>query len=149
MPESISSIPAQDVTQLIGFQLLTLSNRIGLKAEKQSREQAGLSLPEYRVLTLVCSQGEVSVSSVCALLTIDKAWVSRTLTKLMSKALVSVTNDLNDARRTVYSPTPAGLDKCQRLIALARQRQTELLEGFSANEKTQLASMIERMRQNV
>jgi DNA-binding MarR family transcriptional regulator len=49
----------------------------------------------------------------------------------------------------VYSPTPEGLDKCQRLIALARQRQTELLEGFSANEKTQLASMIERMRQNV
>jgi DNA-binding MarR family transcriptional regulator len=140
---------AQDVTQLIGYQLLTLSNRIGLKAEKQSREQVGLSLPEYRVLTLVCSQGEVSVSSVCTLLTIDKAWVSRTLTKLMSKKLVSVTNDVNDARRTVYSPTSEGLDKCQRLIALARQRQTELLEGFTLLEKAQLVSMMERMRQNL
>lgn len=141
--------PAQDVTQLIGYQLLTLSNSIGLKAEKQSREHVGLSLPEYRVLTLVCSQGEVSVTSVCTLLTIDKAWVSRTLTKLMSKELVSVSNDLNDARRTVYSPTVAGLDKCQRLIALARQRQTELLKGFSVLEIKQLSSMIERMRHNV
>ena len=149
MPESIAMPPAQDVTQLIGFQLLTLSNRIGLKAEKQSREHVGLSLPEYRVLTLVCSQGEVSVSSVCNLLTIDKAWVSRTLTKLMNKGLVSVSNDLNDARRTVYCPTPAGLGKCQRSIELARQRQSELLKDFTATEKKQLASMIERMRQNI
>jgi DNA-binding MarR family transcriptional regulator len=141
--------PAQDVTQLIGYQLLTLTNRIGLKAEKQSREQTGLSLPEYRVLTLVCSQGEVSVSSVCSLLTIDKAWVSRTLNKLMNKALVSVTNDADDARRTVYRPTATGLQQCQLLIELARQRQTELLNGFTPAETSQLSSMIERLRRNL
>ena len=149
MVTPVSTPLAQDVTQLIGFQLLTLSNRIGLKAEKQSRLHVGLSLPEYRVLTLVCSQSKVSVTCVCSLLTIDKAWVSRTLTKLMRRELVSVNKDSSDARRTVYTPTAAGLDACQRLIALAQQRQTELFKGFSEQEKTQLVGMIERMRQNL
>jgi DNA-binding MarR family transcriptional regulator len=140
---------AQDVTQLIGFQLLTLSNHIGLKADKQSREHTGLSLPEYRVLSLVCSQKQVGVSSVCALLTTDKAWVSRTLAKLIAKRLVTVSDDTTDARRTVYRPTPDGLSKCQQLIELAMQRQTGLLRGFDAAEKQLLIDMIQRMRQNV
>jgi DNA-binding MarR family transcriptional regulator len=100
--------PDFDLGSLLGYRLLRLSTSVGNLADREAREVAGLTLPEYRVLAILHSRGPAGVVALQQAMLIDKAWISRTLTSLVAKRLVVSEPDAADARRTVYSATPEG-----------------------------------------
>jgi len=80
---------------------------------------------------------------------IDKAWISRTLGKLVDKAMVVSTPDENDARRTLFSLTAKGRRAAKALIERATQRQELILRGISDVDRKTLIELLSRVQKNV
>jgi len=137
-----------ELTSLVGFVVYRLSATLGSLGERDAQEVAGLSLPEYRCMATLATKGSMGVIALCQAMMIDKAWVSRTLSRLQDKGLVASASDREDARRTVYGTTPKGRRLARRLIQRALQRQRAVLEGLSEAERRQLAALLARMQHN-
>ncbi|WP_158213273.1 MarR family winged helix-turn-helix transcriptional regulator [Pigmentiphaga sp. NML080357] len=137
-----------ELTTLLGFLIFRLSSSLGSLAERNAQEVAGLTLPEYRCLVILATRGSMGVTPLCHALHIDKAWVSRTLAKLVRAGLVGSVPDPADARRTIFSITPKGRQTSEALIARAMERQSRVLDGFSGADVEQLLALLRRMQEN-
>lgn len=144
-PEDI----AFDVTSLLGYRLSRLSAAIGQAADRDAAQVAGLKLPEYRVLVVLANLGPQGVASLQEAMLIDKAWISRTLGKLVKKGLAVSAADQSDARRTLFSPTTKGRQAAKALIERATQRQERILHGIDALERQRLVELLTRVQENV
>jgi DNA-binding MarR family transcriptional regulator len=110
---------------------------------------AGLSLPEYRVMAVLESLGQQGVAGLQETMLIDKAWISRTLGKLVHKGLAVSAPDENDARRTLFSLTTKGRRAAHALIEQATERQELILRGVNAHDRKYLIELLSRIQENV
>jgi DNA-binding MarR family transcriptional regulator len=138
-----------ELSGLFGYVLARLSASAAALAEAEAQAVAGLTLPEYRLLAMLTARGPMGVVELQHATRIDKAWVSRTLAKLVAKGLVAASAAPHDARRVAYQATPAGQRTGAQLIERAMQRQQGYFEGFSADEVAQLLAFIGRVQANV
>lgn len=140
---------SMDLSELLGYRLNRLSMAIGQLADQDAAEVAGLTLPEYRVTVILMSQGPMGVAGLQQAMLIDKAWVSRTLTRLVDKGIAVSAADQWDGRRTTFRLTPKGRKAASALIATARKRQQKILRGLSDKERVALTSLLGRVQLNV
>jgi DNA-binding MarR family transcriptional regulator len=140
---------AQPVDEMMDHRLDRLSAGIERLVELEARRAAELSLPEYRVLTMLLSQGPLGVAALQSVMQIDKAWISRTLTRLAGKGLVDSSADPSDARRTAYRLTPQGRRTASSLIKRAVKREEQILAGIEGKDRTRLLSLLDRVQQNI
>lgn len=148
-PASPSAAKEFELGELLGYQLLRLSNSIGNLADREAEEVAGLTLPEYRVLVVLHSRGPSGVAGLQQVILIDKAWISRTLTGLTAKTLVVSEADPADARRTVFSVTVKGKRAADALIERAIERQERIMRGLTREETKQLMNFLSRIQENI
>jgi DNA-binding MarR family transcriptional regulator len=140
--------PGDALTDMLGFQLFRLSSSIGTLGERAAQELAGLTLPEYRCLAVLTTQGPLGVVALCQVMSIDRAWVSRTLGKLAGKELVKMSGDPKDGRKVFAEPTTKGRRIAQKLIERSTERQAHLFEGLTDTEVTALRKMLYRIQRN-
>jgi DNA-binding MarR family transcriptional regulator len=91
-----------------------------------SREY-GLSLAEYRVMTVLADRRSPSIRDIAANTDLDKAQVTRTLAHLVERGFVEQKVDANDRRLRDVSLTPAGQTVMKALdhFVLERQKRME------------------------
>ena len=146
--DAAASTASFELNRLFGFLLHRLSASFATLAAQDALELAGLSLAEYRTLTVLASQGGMGVVALCRAMLVDKAWVSRTLARLVEKGLVLSNATADDARRTTYAVTASGRTLARRLIKRSLERQARFLEGLSAAEVRQLMDLLGRLQDN-
>lgn len=91
----------------------------------------------------------MSATGICRAIQIDKAWVSRTLSRLEEKGLVQALSDPSDGRKSFYEPTAAGKRASQKLLSEAYARRAAYYQGFIESEKIVLREMLARVQGNV
>lgn len=138
-----------DVTSLLGYRMSRLSVAIEQAADRDAALVAGLSLPEYRVMAVLESTGQQGVAALQETMLIDKAWISRTLGKLVNKGLAISAPDANDARRTLFSLTTKGQRATHDLIERANKRQELILRGINEHDRKYLMELLSRVQENV
>lgn len=138
-----------DITSLLGYRMSRLSAAIGQEADKDAGRVAGLGLPEYRVLVVLSTSEPQGVAGLQEAMLIDKAWISRTLGKLVDKGMAVSATDENDARRTLFSLTAKGRRAAKALIDRAVQRQELILHGISDLDRKRLVELLSRIQENV
>ncbi len=148
-PEEGHADNAFDLTGLLGYRLVRLSAAIGQLADHDAGEVAGLTLPEYRVLVVLLVKGPLGVAGLQQAMLIDKAWISRTLAKLVEKGLAVSTPDHQDGRRNTIMLTAKGRRSATALMERARQRQARILRGFDDDEIADLLGLLSRVQRNV
>ena len=116
---------------------------------QNGREVAGLTLPEYGVLVVVHTRNGSGVVALQREINIDKAWISPTLSSLVTKNLVVSEPDPDDARRTVFKATPRGKRAVEALVERAIERQKRILRGFTTEDVKQLMDYLARVQENV
>jgi DNA-binding MarR family transcriptional regulator len=141
--------PSFDITRLLGYRLARLSAAIGQAADRDAGTLAGLGLPEYRVMVVLASSEPQGVVGLQEAMLIDKAWISRTLGKLVDKGMVTSAGDDNDARRTLFSLTAKGRQAAKALIDQATQRQELILRGINDRDRQKLVELLSRVQENV
>jgi DNA-binding MarR family transcriptional regulator len=139
----------QSIVEMIDHRLARLSSAIEQLAENEARRAAELSLPEYRVLTVLQDKGPLGVAGLQSLMQIDKAWISRTLSRLADKGLVDSSADDTDARRTSYRLTAQGRRTATSLMKRAVKREEQILAGVEGKDRARLFSLLDRVQQNI
>lgn len=140
-------VPAVDVTRNLSFRIVVLANTLTRSASRAFSRAAGLTVPEWRVISVIGSRGSLLFNTLAQTLDVDKGWISRTLGQLERNGLVLRTADPKDGRQFHLTLTGAGraLHRKGSGVSIARQRQLEA--AFSTTELQTLGRLLERLQQ--
>jgi DNA-binding MarR family transcriptional regulator len=136
----------KSATDLLTYRLLRLSNTLGLYSSRRYRSQYDVTLPEWRVLSVIALLGTTSARDISRALATDKAWVGLTVQKLERRGFVRRTSDKQDGRRTLVSLTPKGKEVHDAIMANARRRQKRLLGTLGDEAADRLFASLDRLQ---
>lgn len=97
---------------------------------------AGLTVSEWRLLSLIAHAGELPFSTLVVQSTSDKALVSRTLRLLEERRLVALAAQGSTPRKKILvAITPEGRALHDRVIPIARRNQAAALRVLTPEER--------------
>ena len=134
------------VTDFLTYRVLRLSNTFGLYASRRYREQFGMTLPEWRVMSIIAAWEPTSAREISRVLATDKAWVGLSVEKLQRRGFVTRTPDAQDARRTLIRFTREGKAMHDAILAVARRRQRRLLAALPDGATATLIASLDRLQ---
>ena len=108
----------------------------------------GLSVQEWRTMAVLGSHQALSAGEIVARSSMDKVAVSRAIKRLRQAGLLKRDIDGDDRRRAVLRLTDQGTEVFGHLVPLVLELEERLLEGLSAEERTTLLALMERVRAN-
>ena len=136
----------KSVTDLLSSRLLRLSNTLGLYSSRRYRSQFGVTLPEWRVLSIIALQRTTSARYISLTLATDKAWVGLTVQKLERRGFVRRVSDKRDARRTLVSLTKQGQQVHDAIMLNALRRQKRLLSKLTDDNAQSLIASLDQLQ---
>jgi len=119
--------------ELVSIQFVRLGDYIERSARLAYGRHTGFSDFEWRVFMWVCETPPVSINELSALVHRGAAQVSRTVQKLVSAGLLHRANRAGGPTVSI-TPTRLGLTLYGPLVALARERNVEIVAGLSEAE---------------
>jgi DNA-binding MarR family transcriptional regulator len=136
----------KSVTDLLSSRLLRLSNTLGLYSSRRYGKEFGVTLPEWRVLSIIALQKTTSARDISRALATDKAWVGQTVQKLEQRGFARLASDSEDGRRTLVSLTRQGKQVHDAIMANARRRQKRLLGSLTEDDARKLFASLDRLQ---
>ena len=134
------------IRELLSYRLHQVANLLSRGAEMRYRREFGVSLWEWRTVALLGgAQEPQSLSDLARAAGVDKAQMSRVVSGLRSRKLVSREADENDGRGIRLSLTRAGAKLYQELIAAAAERNNAFLGCLSAKERASLDQIMQKL----
>lgn len=129
----------------LGFRLGRLSTLVQRHMAQQYVEPAGLTQPEWRVLSRIFSEDSLKVRQLTQVSLMDKAAISRTLTVLLEKGLVQRHVDPVNARRRIVAITPAGRRLIRSVLPRALREQARLLRLLDVEERVVFDAVLSKL----
>jgi DNA-binding MarR family transcriptional regulator len=136
----------KSVTDLLSSRLLRLSNTLALYSGRRYRDEFGVTLPEWRAMSIIAMRGTTTAREISRILATDKGWVGLSVEKLRRRGYVKRTPDKRDARRTLVSLTEQGQKVHDAIIAVARRRQQRLLAALPDDAADTLIDSLDRLQ---
>lgn len=136
----------KSVTDLLTYRLLRLSNTLGLYSNRRYRDELDVTLPEWRVLSIIALLETTSARDISRALATDKAWVGLTVQKLERRGFVRRVSDRHDGRRTLVSLTRQGQEVHDTIMVNARRRQKRLLGALPQGTADTLIACLEKLQ---
>ena len=140
--------PAGDVgakpSDLVSSKVLKLANVLRRGSTLIYGRKLGLSQVEWRIVALVGEHAPVSLNVLADLLDLDKGQTSRSVSALVARRLM-LREYRRDGRGIRITLTARGADIYGQLMASALERNRVLLSGMTAQEKTQLFVILDRL----
>lgn len=134
------------VPDLLTTRLLRLSNTLGLYSNRRYPQEFDVSLPEWRVMSIIASGMGSTARDVSRVLATDKAWVGLTVKSLAKRGYVTRNPDPDDTRRVLLAMTKLGREKHDAIMAVARQRQKRLLAALPPGMADAFGECLDRLQ---
>src|SRR6185436_11081284 len=112
---------------LLSHRVLVLSNTLALAASRHYPQRFGVRLAEWRVIDALHAGGEISANEISRWLRTDKAWVGRSVDRLIRSGYVRRRADPAHGRRLLLTLTAKGKRAYAALASAARRRHDNLL----------------------
>jgi DNA-binding MarR family transcriptional regulator len=93
------------------------------------KERFGVKPTDLRILVMLGAFQPISVNEVSRRTHIDKAWISRSLTPLLRRKLITRTEHPSDSRASLLSLTKKGEALLREIAPVAEEYQRQLLQG--------------------
>lgn len=119
--------PPFQLDDFLPYRLSVAATRISRRFAARYAAEAGLTMPEWRVMAHLSQSGAVSVRDIHARVNLDKSMVSRAASRLGDAGLLSKADHKNDRRLIVLELTPAGRALMERLGRSAQRFQVDLI----------------------
>jgi len=142
VPEQRDTAGQVDITALLSYRILLLSSTLARWASREYLKRFELKLPEWRILSIVGARGPVSVNEVAETLSIDKAWVSRTVPKLVKMGYLRTRADAIDRRRTMLEATRSGKALHEEMSRVSLARQERLVRPLKVAERVEFERLL-------
>lgn len=104
---------------------------------------------EWRMLVVLSEQPDLRMNQITQLTEMDKAAVSRALTKLGEKRLAKAQVDLDNQRSKSWQLTPAGSALHDVVQAEYLRLQTEIFNGIEESDMSQACDVLQSIRDNL
>ena len=130
------------------YRLLLLARMIDRQSARDLQKH-GFSLAEWRVLAFVGSAGPASASAIGKSGEIDRAEISRAVSKLEAKGLIERRPDENHRKRFIISPTEIGERVFREVRDERRAFFRSVTAGLSQAEREAMDSGLELMAANL
>jgi DNA-binding MarR family transcriptional regulator len=131
-----------DVRRLLMFRILRLATIGERTGQLRISGEFGLNLGEWRALGLIHALEPVTLAELAGELYLDKAQISRSVSDLIRKGLVSHSASLQDRRQTLFVPTAAGRRLHDRVLAFTSARNEAITRSLSPKEKADLIRLL-------
>ena len=122
---------------------MVLANLLKRGAILRYRRLAGLSSVEFGLVASLGRRPPMSVATLAEAVGMDKGQISRALTGLVSRKLVSRAANPRDNLEVLVCLTRTGLIAHETIVAGALERNQRLLEQFSKEEAVVLLGQID------
>lgn len=133
--------------QFLPYRLSILSNTVSNTIAREYRELFGLSIPEWRVMAVLGHFGPTSAGGVAERTAMDKVTVSRAVSQLTGQKFIKSETDPADRRRSILKLTARGARTHQKIVPLARVRESELAEALTVKERRSLDTLLSKLQQ--
>lgn len=141
-----SSMKAEgDIRRLLMFRILRLATMAERSGQLRVSREFGLNLSEWRALGLIHALEPVTLAGLAAELYLDKAQISRSVSDLIRKGLVSYSASSRDRRQTLFGLTAAGRRLHGRVLAFTAERNAIITQFLSAGEKAELSRLLDKV----
>jgi DNA-binding MarR family transcriptional regulator len=115
---------------LISHRVLVLSNTLALAAARYYPRRFGVRLAEWRVIDALHAGSGITAIEISQWLKTDKAWVGRSVERLVRAGLARRRPDPEHGRRQLLALTERGERTYRAIAAAARRRNGNLLAGL-------------------
>jgi MarR family transcriptional regulator, organic hydroperoxide resistance regulator len=137
----------------LGEYLPYLTNRVGSIVAEQFGEHAlgehGLSIAMWRVMAVLASHGSQRQIDLADLTSIEVSTLSRLVTRLIRKGLVTRTRSVNSNREVAVKLSAKGQSLVNHLIPIALDFEAAAIAGLSAKDIAVLKRCLRRMYGNM
>lgn len=130
----------------IPYYLVTIGNGISWGSAQEYLHRFGIGVNEWRLMAHIAYDPGCTAAEVSRFLRIDKAVISRSLKRLISRGLVGV--DVEIGTRHLYL-THAGVALHDTVLPVALRREEILLGDLDADEREVLLALLRRMHTNL
>ena len=132
--------------QFLPYRLSILSNTVSNTIAREYRDLFGLSIPEWRVMAVLGHFGPLTASEICERTAMDKVTVSRAVGRLIGQKWVKRETDPDDRRRSILKLTARGVRTHQKIVPIARGRETELAAALTKTERRDLDALLAKLQ---
>jgi len=137
----------------LGDFLPYLTNRVGMIVAEQFGADAlaehGLSIAMWRVMAVLASRGSQRQIDLADLTSIEVSTLSRLVSRLIRKGLVTRTRSANSNREVAVKLSPKGQSLVNHLIPMALDFEAAAIAGLSGKDIAVLKHCLRRMYGNM
>ena len=129
----------------VTFRLSRLQSSLNAQAAAILKAQAGLSLVEWRIIQVLRMFENASLTKIAGIVEMDKGQLSRKITAMVEKGLLSVEQDAQDQRVQHLHLTAAAKDLSQRVMPTMAARQNRLLAEICPRDLEAFYRVVEKL----
>ncbi|MCW4455632.1 MarR family transcriptional regulator [Flavobacterium sp. MXW15] len=134
-----------DLEQFLPYRISVLSNRVSSNIAKLYGDRYGLSIPEWRVITILALYPGSSASEVSDRTAMDKVAVSRAVARLLERGFIRRETHGDDRRRSVLALSAAGFEVYETVAPLVMEITRKLMSVLTEEEEQTLERLITRL----
>lgn len=134
--------------QLLAYEIGTTADALRRSAAMRMRREHNVSLAQISALALIEQMEPVRLRDVAADAGADKAQISRVVTSLVSRGLVSRQVIVGDSRSAHLGLTDTGRAKFEGIFKTLQERDAVLRDGLQPGEIQSLIPLLERIRKS-
>lgn len=124
--------------------VITTGNALRRTVTVSYTDRFGLTMPEWRVLSVLAEPRELPFTELVLRSATDKGQLSRTLRTMQDRGLLELRNA--SAKKLTCHITKAGLALYRKVIPVARKRQAEFIRQLSPLERRVLYGALHKLR---
>ncbi len=125
----------EKVGQFLTFRLARAQAKLNAQAARILKDQAGLTLTQWRLVALLGGVGEATAAYLSRVAAMDKGLISRNVKTLMTEGLVASHQNPEDSRAHTLRLTPRGRDIFESTLPRMRARQDLLRAHLETQEE--------------
>lgn len=131
-----------ELEQFLPYRLSVLTNTISSIIAGSYRDRFGLGIPDWRVMAVLARYPGSSAQQLAEHTRMDKVAVSRSVSRLVERELLTRKVAADDRRRSSLYLSPAGEQIYARIVPLARDYEARLLQGISPERRAALDGLL-------
>ena len=126
-----------------------IANKLSNSATVFYQKNFGVNVTEWRIMSLLAIEPGIPASRICQVIGFDKGPVSRTLSLLQKRGLVTIRTAPDDGRTHSISLTAKGRATHDKVIVAALERERRLLSVLKKDEREVLIDLLRRVHGNL
>jgi len=131
--------------RFVPYRLSVLSNIVSMSIAQAYAREFSLTIPEWRVITVLARFPDLSAIEVAERTAMDKVAVSRAVQSLLASRRLVRDYDKGDRRRSMLRLSAAGRNVYTRVAPFALEYEKKLLDALSVSDRRALDRLLDQL----